>query len=50
MCNDEISLSFRVYHCHVRLTGVDIYIKLQEILRGGGVQTPTYIKTIEGDR
>ena len=36
MCNDEISLSFRVYHCHVRLTGVDIYIKLQEILRGGG--------------
>ena len=56
MCNDQISLSFRVYHCHVLLTGVDIYVKVDEIWvcvwggEGGWVQTTTYIKTIESDR
>ena len=48
MCNDQISLSFRVYHCHVLLTGVEIYVKLDEIWvcvwgGGGGVGANYYL-------
>jgi len=32
--SDQRSLGFRVGHCHVQLTGVDIYIKLQVTYNG----------------
>ena len=53
--SDQRSFGFRVGHCHVQLSGVNIYIKLQSTPKGErkikGAKSRTllrfYIKTIE---
>ena len=43
MSGNQSRLSFRVVYCHVQLSGIDIYIKLQERTEEKRLQSLTFL-------